>query len=438
MVTAFLGLLILLGAAATTYVLLEKVQRTGRYFIWPIIVSVTLGTVFAALGTSMGVVSAEASSALTRLSGLVADGFCLLALMMALLRSRAPTHPAVLWGYLLFVLGAIVTVPWSTEPAWATGLFSTPLVLLGLYACVLTGVTRQDFFSVTRTVLSWVLVGSLALLVVAPGLASTPYVDSRIGLPIRLHGITFHANMLGLLAAMYLVLLLAPDVSKRGRVLGAALGLAVLVLAQSKTVVGGLLIGVGLIGLAQMFRAPTLTQRALLFLAMPLVILGGGSAVRSGLSDADAGVTTLTGRTQIWEITLGSWRDNPTFGYGPHLWDNDYARLNNAEWAGYAHNQLIHTLGQSGTVGAVGWAIFTLVMLRALWGALRRREYILVLLGTVLLTREVSEVPLYLGRIDTTTLFVGLIVIGLATREMFHAVVQVRRRTHPSALPEPA
>ncbi len=72
-------------------------------------------------------------------------------------------------------------------------------------------------------------------------------------------------------------------------------------------------------------------------------------------------VTTLTGRTQVWNETARLAALNPWFGYGPSLWDVSMQEryLPILGWEPpQAHSQYYQTLGEGGYVGLTGMFIY--------------------------------------------------------------------------------
>jgi O-antigen ligase len=197
--------------------------------------------------------------------------------------------------------------------------------------------------------------------VVAPAWATGP-TSSAIGLGSRLAGVATHPNALGPLAVALVVL----EWTRRPRQpLALAAALAVVVWAQSKTSWAALALVVVLLGARHLGRlAPS---RALLARAVLAGVLLVTAAIAFGLASPERSTAkgqdtteTFTGRTAIWEVTVEVWEAHPVFGVGPRLWDDAMDRrfASRVGFApGHAHSQLIHTLGESGLVGATALVV---------------------------------------------------------------------------------
>ena len=252
-------------------------------------------------------------------------------------------------------------------------------------------------FTLALRVLVW---GSLAAALVAPGWAVQQGYDSSIlGLGSRLAGLTPHPNALGPIAVVLVVL----EWRRRPRApLAVLLALGALGWTQSKTSWAAL--GV----LAAVVLARRLRRRSPEKTMLPVLVLAAvvGTSAWFGLGLAaegqdtvrrDESAETFTGRTAIWEVTLEVWRAEPLLGYGPDLWGDAMDRRYRHRVGfppGHAHNQLIHTLGESGVVGAGA----LVVLLVALGGLARRADRstagIAGALFLVLVVQCFSEAPM--------------------------------------------
>jgi O-antigen ligase len=206
---------------------------------------------------------------------------------------------------------------------------------------------------------------------VSTGVASAwsleqPYTGSLVpGIDFRLHGLSPHANtlapimLIGAIVGLYLPL-------SRLRVALIGLMLLVLLFTQSKTtIVCGVVVAPILLSHLLLARVngslratiiawSYLCGAALIFCLMPLV----GET-------RDDRFLSLTGRTDIWSVTLAVWQESPIWGYGPNLWDE--AMQSRLAWGpgwlpSSAHNQLLQSLGQSGLIGLLAWCYFLVSM----------------------------------------------------------------------------
>lgn len=208
----------------------------------------------------------------------------------------------------------------------------------------------------------------------------------------RLAGLTAHPNVLGPAAAALVLLELARP-RGRGWIAWTAAAATVLALTQSRTA----LLGAG-VGVLWMLASSGGVRR--------WVAAAGSVAAVVGLAYSPPDLGTLTGRTEIWRIAWGEFTAHPLLGYGAGFLGPEYraALPVRLQWAGQAHNQLFHTLGASGLLGAVALLTYLAIMTSA---ALRAAKWTggasAGLLG-LLLVRCVTESPLR-GGLD-----VGLLV----------------------------
>ena len=196
------------------------------------------------------------------------------------------------------------------------------------------------------------------------------YDNSAIGLNQRLFGLTDHANTLGPLAVLYLLLEWAQPTRNRGaRLLLVAAALAALLLTQSKTAfaVGIVLLYLRVI-VALWFSRDRVAGRLATFVTTGFVLLltYGLYVGLTGLLSASArtSLVTLTGRTELWHISWDTWLQNPLFGYGPQIWNLAFRQGLGPGylWAGQAHNQFFQSLGEAGLVGVFGLVVLLLTL----------------------------------------------------------------------------
>lgn len=346
--------------------------------------------------------------------------------LMARLLRRAPERrpvdlPLLLafaWYYLAMVwISAVFGTVREYSQAW-------------LYAPILfgaVGVLAPEGGIDALRPLRWVLVLGLVLNL-APALAEVKrvfepgYVLSPIGLPWRLHGVASHANGLGGVALLLLILELSPLLKPRinGAVL--ALALAVLVLAQSKTTWVAAVLCVPVLRWSELQQ---FCRRHALALVGLSCVMGAILAVWLPGSDGPARLYAslfevsadelFTGRVAIWKITWDTFLQSPVFGYGPALWDPVFRAEHNWWAAGHAHNQMLQVLGQAGLFGAVAWTAFIALMARGIWrqgpGPARRLGFALLL---ALLCRCWSEAPMNMLGISGADGLGQLVVFAVA------------------------
>ena len=143
------------------------------------------------------------------------------------------------------------------------------------------------------------------------------------------------------------------------------------------------------------------------------IFSGAAGGVFNALT-ADNDVTTLTGRTDIWRVTLDTWRQNPWFGYGPALWDLEFRLTHHGALAAWhAHNQFIQALGEAGIVGLAAMPTYlaSLVYNGVRFAASTRGVTLALLL--LILSRTMTEVPVRFSGLLDTTFFIHAVVFAL-------------------------
>jgi len=243
---------------------------------------------------------------------------------------------------------------------------------------------------------------SCILVLLIPGLVLEPYPIGKIpNFPFRMWGLTLHANALGPLG--FLLLLIEFSVRSSTKVRRFAvlfIALACLVLAQSKTAWLGGLASVALLwiyGIASSKRISA-ASKIIQFCfvgSLLLIVLGisieDASQIAYAANDRSLGGGDFSGRTRIWDVAMGEWRRNPVFGYGPAIWSPDFRENIGMNFAFHAHSQFYQTVGESGWVGLVALSFYLLVLIFAAYsGVAGRRPFLAAYLAFILI-RCVSE-----------------------------------------------
>jgi O-antigen ligase len=270
-------------------------------------------------------------------------------------------------------VGPLLSSRFGLQPNFFFGLLGIPLVFTAIYflpPVSLTWAVRQF-----KRILLFYAYGSLAAALLAPRWAvENPYTAGLIpGFDIRLHGLVLHANLLSPYLLTYLILGWYRPSRTRWANLHQVVVLLALVLTQSKTVwivfvlVYLIRLAYAAWGLPGLQRYTALALLGTLFSAGTLYLANGPAwleSVEITLSGED--VTTLTGRTLIWQVTLNMWERNPLFGYGPDLWDAKMG-LAYAPVVGFAaphaHSQFYQSLGEAGIIGVVGLLVYAMALL---------------------------------------------------------------------------
>ena len=332
--------------------------------------------------------------------------------------------------------------------------FVYPLVI-GVAAVLATAVERDQAFAATRNALFLFMLGGLVLIFTNPGMVlDANYTQGFLpGVP-RFAGLAPHAVAMGLLTQLALLCLLTSPFQRVWlNRLAWAVGLFVLVLAQSKT--GWIAFALCTLGVLVFRNGPGFWGRitdpqhpefgivvilgfiASLVAAGSLLVFGGiGSKVAGFFESAQgAQLTSMTGRDQIWAIAYDEWQRNPVFGYGPGLWDISFRASIGMPNATHAHNQFMDTLSRSGTVGATALVLYAITLLFMSVRYARATGGLSLALFTALAIRSVSEVPLLLFGYSSELITQVLLLMTLTSVPAGSAVQSARRQFAPSYLP---
>lgn len=328
---------------------------------------------------------------------------------------KLPAKPWLLAAFGSYWAGSVaLPALFGAYPRFSHDLFYAPAA--GLACCLATPEERDRMLRLARDTLMALMAAGLALLPVMPALvADRSYAAGLIpGLP-RLAGLTPHPVTLGQLAQVALLLLwTCPYRHRLGRRAAWALGLTVLVMAQSKT--AWLAFALCALTLAAVRHGPATWRR----LADParagaglattaglgLVVIAGAAAWLSGAiteradsflaTEQGAQLLTLTGRDRIWIAAIEEWRLHPVFGYGLSLWDASYRAAIGLPQATHAHNQLLDDAARAGSVGAVSLLLYAGALAALCLRHATSAGGLPLALGLTLALRAIGEVPLLL------------------------------------------
>jgi O-antigen ligase len=303
----------------------------------------------------------------------------------------------------------VVPMVLSYEPGFTHRGVVVFIVFLAAY------LSRHEPIDLLVSAARWSLVVMLALSLgvagISPDLAlEANYAGTLPGLTSRFWGLAFHANGMGALAFLLILLQYLQPSSRRWLNRGIhLLGLLVLVLAQSKTVWLLSIVGFSILGTYRFAMAPNGGLR-MGFVAAVFLVVGvffaclpyldkGPLAEWYESSPLASNVTTLTGRTAIWAAAMDAWRESPLFGYGLDAWSVQRRFQLGLPAAVHAHNQLMQALSTAGLIGALSLLYFFAVLSLAAWRAMSRTRGVSFALFAFIAIRCVSEVPLEVGRI---------------------------------------
>lgn len=340
-------------------------------------------------------------------------------------RSMSPSARRLYLSAWLYFFGIVVMAGIAGETrGWRLNHLYVPLLFTTL--ALLGQVNPLPAMRAVRWCLWLVMLGSLAGALIAPKLAlDRDYASLIPGLSWRLVGLTDHANSLGVMAVIALMLELTPAVQPRPRWLLLLPAAAVLVLSQSKTAWVEFVMALALTRAGDL-RAllfgrdrvrGTVGMIALLAIAVALLLclVGGLASSERVLTWLDeAGINTFTGRTQIWSITWHEFERSPWLGYGPALWDAQYRYEQGLIAVGQGHNQYIHTLGQAGLVGAGCLLVYLFNMMRNSLIAWRNGTAIPLALVLILVVRGITETPLNMDSVVGTDALLHVLAFASA------------------------
>lgn len=234
------------------------------------------------------------------------------------------------------------------------------------------------------------------------------------GLSSRFWGLAPHANAIGPMAALTIFLeILCPSRYKPVRLAVFACASAVLILAQSKTAIGASVIGLIVILYARIGNRNSSAPRTglylhggHLFLLVSAIVATAAILLLANLGLLDklfsrldsmgitSSVQSISGRTVIWEAALREYSNNPLFGYGPTLWDDAYRRAIGLSYAFHAHNQILQTMAESGTIGLIALLAFLFLALSRAFQTYQITKGVSIAILVLIGFRVMTEVPL--------------------------------------------
>lgn len=373
-------------------------------------------------------------------------GFSLVMIVKTLLSRHIEkrTGTTLFVTYLAMVVPSFISSVFGTNPVFNHFIFFAPLIFALAYLAQPTSDWLWYVKQFKRVLLFYIALSAL-MGVIVPSWTTGTALTLIPGFTFRLHGIFSHSNSLGMAALIYLVLDMAdPDRRSIYRRAAWLISFAVLVATQSKTAWVGALLAYGILFAYKLhsYQSPRMS-----YLVAPAIV--GGLLVFSGLiglllgfaalggwfgaldSETYTSLTTLTGRTTLWEITVNTWRDNPVFGYGPSLWDMEYrlkyAPIQLRYSAGMAHNQFFQSLGESGVLGVLGLMVYVSTLLYFGVRFFSVTRGVSLSLVAVLITRSVSETPFRNQALDLM-FFIHFAVFVLLLSFMAHEKKQHEQR----------
>jgi O-antigen ligase len=282
---------------------------------------------------------------------------------------------------------------------------------------------------VAKQCLAWIVFSSLIAAIVAPQLVMQPgYIGLIPGFDLRFWGVTSHANTLGAVACMLLILELAEPSTRpwlRTTILAAAA--LTLVLTQSKASIVAAFIGISIIfGWRLLNRTHEVIASSKHGSSVPIVLLGSLivsiaaigafaifldtdmlAALKSQLDSRAVGtLSTATGRTLIWNTAIEGGLQSPLFGQGADFWGIDNRLRLGLGGATSAHNLFLQTFSRSGLIGLVALLVFFYFLARYSMRAAKSTRGGSLAILAVLLMRSMFETSFQLNSVLAGEFFV--------------------------------
>lgn len=293
--------------------------------------------------------------------------FCISAIIISLLRRK---FKFPLQGMLLTIAGLLLYAPAiisslvSDHGGFSYKLFFFPLFMITAY--LLPRFNPSQKIKIILPILSLFIFSSLLVILFDSNWAVLSYSESWLGIPIRLYGTSSHPNGLGNIGLSLIILARISPKKNFWHYLNIFAAIIIIILAQSKAV--WITIIVWLL-LEWIIRKNKLNQNliarntALVFLIMLCIITYMLLFQKELIYSITSLNVSLTGRIDVWQITVKTWLENPIFGYGPNIWDYFFRQGYGFVWAGQAHNQFLQTLGESGLVGIATLIFYFIVVI---------------------------------------------------------------------------
>ena len=255
------------------------------------------------------------------------------------------------------------------------------------------------------------------------------------GVTIRFWGLETHANSMAPVALVYLLLAIHQPFERRWlQWLGLVIGVAVLVMAQSKTTWAAAAIAVPLLLVLRARawgRAAFLLLTLGVLLAVALLLLPSmGPSLEDILATQQAHeAATFTGRDVIWSLAVHEWMRNPLFGYGLTMWNDAYRMQVGLNHAVSAHNQFLQSLSMAGSIGLIGLLVYLGTLLRYAIRARHGSRGLSVALFILVLVRCITETPLSIDSFLSGGFVTQLLLFHVALAHGYRVVRVARPAT---------
>ncbi len=316
------------------------------------------------------------------------------------------------------------------------------------FAVALTGVAlgapdRATLLRWVRLAMRAVVVTSLGSTVVAPswafiGQGAAGYDRTIFGVP-RLTGLSPHPNALAAIAVVALLVEIGfVHGSRWARLAGAGAAATCVALTQSNTayIAGGLAVAVMLATRHVAYRRLLLAVCAAV---LAVYVVSPTTVVPSALQSSDY-VSSVSGRTAIWSVSLGEWERRPLTGYGPGFFSpaSVSQHFPEALQVTNAHDQLVQTLVESGVLGVLGLVMVLVATIACAWRARRVDGGLALALVASFWIFGITETPMRVVGVAVLPALVTLGVALVASRDALEARLEEREPTTFALDPRPA
>lgn len=331
-------------------------------------------------------------------------GLCMVLILSRILDAkRWPPIPHearwLLASMLAYIAGAMMaSAMFGTKPTFLPLYLGAPLLFFA--ATLLALHPAVNVLHSLRNVLVILMFAGLVTAVALPAVALETYAIGLIpGFQLRFWGLTTHANAMGPLAAMGLLLCIAKPFARRGLQVSALIAcLLAWLLAHSKTAWLAMIAALLVYGVVknlerpqdQILRWTKVAFTVTAVTALAVVMLNGGVNLQDNSQGKVYGGGDFSGRPIIWEVAIKEWIKNPLFGYGPSIWSPEYRARIGMNFAFHAHNQFYQTLSEAGAVGVALLAAYLVALASAVLRKSPERPLGVAVLAFVLI-RSMSE-----------------------------------------------
>lgn len=342
-----------------------------------------------------------------------------------------------------YALNALALATLAVRPGAVAGigrLARTPVVWIALYQCIIAFhlVQNGSYWDLGRLTGSWLLlvtcmgiapqmslkaytekalwISRAMVLIIVFGAVLTPslaweYAPNWTFLPgtaYRLATLGRDCNLTGGVAGVAFLIELATLLGRRQRsrlsYLYLFLGFFCLVAPQSKAALLAALVAAAYcIANSPRFRSLSLLRPAVFGTVLVTSVSAMWFLSGDWLAANSGTISTLTGRTQLWQKLLTVAQEHVLLGYGPDLWTSlKYSPSFEFKYAaGNAHNQIVNSLLMAGAVGVALWLVYVFALLRGRRWLPEEPRTLYTALLIFLIIRSLAEFGLEPGDLST-------------------------------------